>query len=76
MREVISLHVGQAGVQIGNACCECIVSKRVAQKKKRASGALIYAYFLCVKGELYTAEHGLSVTSFLFILIRLLITSL
>ena len=23
MREVISLHVGQAGVQIGNACCEC-----------------------------------------------------
>lgn len=34
MREVISLHVGQAGVQIGNACCECIVSKRVAQKKK------------------------------------------
>lgn len=22
MREVISLHVGQAGVQIGNACCE------------------------------------------------------
>lgn len=21
MREVISLHVGQAGVQIGNACC-------------------------------------------------------
>lgn len=23
MREVISIHVGQAGVQIGNACCEC-----------------------------------------------------
>ena len=22
MREVISVHVGQAGVQIGNACCE------------------------------------------------------
>jgi hypothetical protein len=22
MREVISIHVGQAGVQIGNACCE------------------------------------------------------
>ena len=22
MREVISLHVGQAGVQIGNACCK------------------------------------------------------
>jgi hypothetical protein len=24
MREVISVHVGQAGVQIGNACCEFI----------------------------------------------------
>ena len=23
MREVISIHVGQAGIQIGNACCEC-----------------------------------------------------
>ena len=33
MREVISLHVGQAGVQIGNACW-----------------------------ELYTLEHGLSVS--------------
>ena len=22
MREVISIHVGQAGIQIGNACCE------------------------------------------------------
>ena len=22
MREVISIHVGQAGVQIGNACCK------------------------------------------------------
>ncbi len=25
MREVISVHVGQAGVQIGNACCKCQV---------------------------------------------------
>ena len=25
MREVISVHVGQAGVQIGNACCEYFV---------------------------------------------------
>lgn len=24
MREVISVHVGQAGVQIGNACCKCL----------------------------------------------------
>ena len=23
MREVISVHVGQAGIQIGNACCTC-----------------------------------------------------
>lgn len=22
MREVISIHVGQAGIQIGNACCK------------------------------------------------------
>jgi hypothetical protein len=26
MREVISIHVGQAGVQIGNACCMCFPS--------------------------------------------------
>jgi tubulin alpha len=25
MREVISVHVGQAGVQIGNACCESFI---------------------------------------------------
>ena len=24
MREVISVHVGQAGVQIGNACCKFV----------------------------------------------------
>lgn len=24
MREVVSIHVGQAGVQIGNACCKSI----------------------------------------------------
>jgi hypothetical protein len=28
MREVISVHVGQAGVQIGNACCEFLLSTR------------------------------------------------
>ena len=26
MREVISIHVGQAGVQIGNACCKSPLS--------------------------------------------------
>lgn len=25
MREVISVHVGQAGVQIGNACCTSLI---------------------------------------------------
>jgi hypothetical protein len=35
MREVISLHVGQAGVQIGNACCKLTVSKHVVLSQKR-----------------------------------------
>jgi tubulin alpha len=48
MREVISIHVGQAGVQIGNACCMCfLIFTR--------SSVLIDA-----QGELYTLEHGLS----------------
>jgi hypothetical protein len=29
MREVISVHVGQAGVQIGNACCKYALSARI-----------------------------------------------
>ncbi|KAI9024929.1 Tubulin/FtsZ, GTPase domain-containing protein, partial [Phycomyces nitens] len=29
MREIISLHVGQAGVQIGNACWELYVPRTV-----------------------------------------------
>jgi tubulin alpha len=54
MREVISVHVGQAGVQIGNACCE----------------PLFYTFYFLSScphrlfsflGELYTLEHGLSV---------------
>jgi hypothetical protein len=48
MREVISLHVGQAGVQIGNACCERSFSLNLSR-----------AYH--PTGELYTLEHGLSV---------------
>lgn len=28
MREVISIHVGQAGVQIGNACCKYLSGER------------------------------------------------
>jgi hypothetical protein len=31
MREVISVHVGQAGVQIGNACCECSFSLELSR---------------------------------------------
>jgi len=39
MREVISIHVGQAGVQIGNACCESSFhSRRIAYERYRALG--------------------------------------
>ena len=48
MREVISLHVGQAGVQIGNACCERSFSLDLSRAYHHT-------------GELYTLEHGLSV---------------
>ena len=48
MREVISLHVGQAGVQIGNACCERSFSLDLSRAYHQT-------------GELYTLEHGLSV---------------
>lgn len=53
MREVISVHVGQAGVQIGNACCKSLWR---------------YAFTCSIDstrstGELYTAEHGLGVSS-------------
>ena len=52
MREVISVHVGQAGVQIGNACC------------KPAHSYIIYRFnqLIYAAGELYTAEHGLGVS--------------
>ena len=53
MREVISVHVGQAGVQIGNACCKSYFMLCVDNKL-----LVIYA-----AGELYTAEHGLGVSS-------------
>jgi tubulin alpha len=53
MREVISVHVGQAGVQIGNACCKS--SHSVAHK------TFCSRLTFCV-GELYTLEHGLSVS--------------
>ncbi|KAF7288270.1 Tubulin alpha chain [Mycena chlorophos] len=49
MREVISIHVGQAGVQIGNACCE---------PRPRAPRCRVSSLF---SRELYTLEHGLSV---------------
>ena len=48
MREVISIHVGQAGVQIGNACCEPSFSLYLSRAHHHT-------------GELYTLEHGLSV---------------
>ena len=42
MREVISLHVGQAGVQIGNACCESVprVPVKFASQYAADRGAL------------------------------------
>jgi tubulin alpha len=54
MREVISIHVGQAGVQIGNACCT------FALFPSRCGYTCL---ILTVRvGELYTVEHGLSVS--------------
>ena len=52
MREVISVHVGQAGVQIGNACC------------KYAFSAYIRALFVScreiIRGNaLFSSEHAL-----------------
>ena len=41
MREVISIHVGQAGVQIGNACCELPLSIRVAPRTDNTQGSCI-----------------------------------
>ena len=39
MREVISVHVGQAGVQIGNACCKSSFhSRRIAYEHYRVLG--------------------------------------
>ena len=54
MREVISVHVGQAGVQIGNACCEF---SAILGTLLLVSSCKHYDS----KGELYTLEHGLSV---------------
>jgi hypothetical protein len=50
MREVISVHVGQAGVQIGNACCKfflldgefhCIAC-REAQSQERVVSLYVF----------------------------------
>jgi hypothetical protein len=75
MREVISVHVGQAGVQIGHACCKSQTQFSLIFPPPRHEIILPNArsYFLlnydshidvsilfCV-GELYTVEHGLTV---------------
>ena len=39
MREVISIHVGQAGVQIGNACCELAVLHFTHERDRHRTGA-------------------------------------
>ena len=46
---VISIHVGQAGVQIGNACCKPFITR------------FFHSAHSSALGELYTVEHGLSV---------------
>ncbi len=45
MREVISVHVGQAGVQIGNACCEYLNSHVLDQRGRRVRSAFFSPSF-------------------------------
>ena len=47
MREVISVHVGQAGVQIGNACCTSFISiyRRDLQSTMTRHFALYHGIF-------------------------------
>ena len=51
---VISIHVGQAGVQIGNACCKPFITR------------ILHFAHSSALGELYTVEHGLSVRRTMF----------
>lgn len=51
---VISIHVGQAGVQIGNACCKPFITR------------IFHSAHSSALGELYTVEHGLSVRRTMF----------
>jgi tubulin alpha len=77
MREVISVHVGQAGVQIGNACCMsflvllppsffpfvCSVLHRHMTRQLGGQNLFMwYDLLIRLSGELYTVEHGLSVS--------------
>ena len=48
MREVISVHVGQAGVQIGNACCK-FSFPLVVLEMSRSYVAVISTRFLRVQ---------------------------
>lgn len=64
MREVISIHIGQAGVQIGNACCKLT-------RYHPSSAVCSYEN----TGELYTLEHGLSVERDSLLLLQLANTS-
>ena len=83
MREVISLHVGQAGIQIGNACCKSSLSDQafVALGALRDNAVLIalksrmilmYCLILWRIGELYTVEHGLNVCTCIILSLVLL----
>ena len=54
MREVISVHVGQAGVQIGNACCESRVffprlEALLLEWVKFDASSAFFLFFFCVR---------------------------
>ena len=81
MREVISVRVGQAGVQISNACCELLPQflslflcchRRSVRSTRRsvvlATGPVMSTEILMVLLELYTAEHGFGVRLQLYIM--------
>ena len=72
MREVISVHVGQAGVQIGNACCKCpylhelskFAQRRGNMLEKRVDFCSFAMFGLCERGVMLIREHAFQQGSF------------
>ena len=52
MREVISVHIGQAGVQMGNACWSVASLRLIAHNSQ-------FATISVIPRELYCLEHGI-----------------